>query len=385
MAGVKTTVRGWVARWWLLAQSTLAGTVAWVLARLLDDQRLPFFAPIAAIVVLNFARGERGLHAVRLIIGVAIGIGCGELAVLLAGSTIVSLAAAVFVAMTVTMAVTQNRLALNQAGAAAVLTVIFAGGEAGYERMVDALLGVGVALVFTQVIFTPEPIALVRRAERQALRGLAAELHRTARALARSDHAPSEPDLSRLRELRGQLADVGWAGAASQRAARRSVLWRHRVRPLVPVTENAGHLELLGSSCIHLPAHGGADRRPKRPVAPGTPRRGSGRDGGRPRQRPSRPGHPATRRASRHPGGPQRLGADPAGPGAGDHRRHDLPAGRVRPPRLRGSQPTPRQGRNAWRPRGGTGRRITRRGAVATVAAPAPGIDVTVRAPGRHP
>lgn len=250
MAGVKTTVRGWVARWWLLAQSTLAGTVAWVLARLLDDQRLPFFAPIAAIVVLNFARGERGLHAVRLIIGVAIGIGCGELAVLLAGSTIVSLAAAVFVAMTVTMAVTQNRLALNQAGAAAVLTVIFAGGEAGYERMVDALLGVGVALVFTQVIFTPEPIALVRRAERQALRGLAAELHRTARALARSDHAPSEPDLSRLRELRGQLADVGWAGAASQRAARRSVLWRHRVRPLVPVTENAGHLELLGSSCI---------------------------------------------------------------------------------------------------------------------------------------
>lgn len=161
-----------------------------------------------------------------------------------------SLTVATFTAMAVTSAITHNRLALNQAGAAAVLTVIFAGGEAGYERMVDAMLGVGVALFFTQVVFTPEPVALVQRAERQALRGLARALAHTARELRRADYIPAEPDLTRLRQLRGQLTEVGWAGDASQRAAQRSVLWRHRVRPLIPVTENAGHLELLGSSCI---------------------------------------------------------------------------------------------------------------------------------------
>lgn len=251
MAGVRRAVRGWVAGWWLLAQSTLAGTIAWLLARWIDPGRLPFFAPIAAIVVLNFTRGERGPYAVRLILGVAIGIACGELVVLLLGSTVVSLAVATFAAMAVTLAVTQNRLALNQTGAAAALTVIFAGGEAGYERMLDALIGAGVALVFTQVIFSPEPVALVRRAERQALRGLAEELERTARQLAGDDEPPrGEPDLVRLRLLRGQIAEVGWAGEASQRAARRTLLWRYRRPRLAPVTENAGHLELLGSSCL---------------------------------------------------------------------------------------------------------------------------------------
>lgn len=250
MAGARSLINGWAARSWLLAQSTLAGTLAWVIARQFGAERLPFFAPIAAVVVLNFARGERGLHALRLILGVGIGIGCGEVAVLLLGSTLVSLALATFTAMSISLGVSQSRLALNQAGAAALLTVIFAGGEAGYGRILDALLGVGVALLFTQVIFTPEPVALVRRAERQALRGLADELRRAARDLARAQHTPHEPDLSRLRELRGQLTDVGWAGTASRRAAAHSLLWRYRVRRLVPVTENAGHLEVMGSSCI---------------------------------------------------------------------------------------------------------------------------------------
>lgn len=77
---MKGAVRGLAARWWLLAQSTLAGSIAWVLARSISGERLPFFAPIAAIIVLNFARGERGRHAIRLIVGVAVGIGCAEVA-----------------------------------------------------------------------------------------------------------------------------------------------------------------------------------------------------------------------------------------------------------------------------------------------------------------
>ena len=213
MAGVRSKVRNWVAGWWLLAQSTLAGTLAWVLARWIDQGRLPFFAPIAAIVVLNFTRGERGLYAVRLMVGVAIGIASGELVVLPLGSTFISLAVATFAAMAVTLAVTQNRLALNQAGGAAMLTVIFAGGDAGYQRMLDALIGAGVALLFTQVIFSPEPVALVRRTERQALRGLAEELRRAARQLASHGEPP--------RGARPRPA------AAAARADRRRGVGRH--------------------------------------------------------------------------------------------------------------------------------------------------------------
>ena len=39
---------------------------------------------------------------------------------------------------------------------------------------------------------------------------------------------------------------------ASTRVARRSLVWRSRLEPVVQEKENAGHLDLLGSSCLVL-------------------------------------------------------------------------------------------------------------------------------------
>jgi uncharacterized membrane protein YgaE (UPF0421/DUF939 family) len=58
---------------------------------------------------------------------------------------------------------------IAQAAAGAILTVAVANGEAGTQRLV----GVGVALLFTQVLFSPEPLALLRRAEAAALADMA--------------------------------------------------------------------------------------------------------------------------------------------------------------------------------------------------------------------
>jgi uncharacterized membrane protein YgaE (UPF0421/DUF939 family) len=66
---------------WPLLQSTAAATAAWVIAKYLVDHREPFFAPVAAVVALNASRGERGSNAVRLLVGVVVGIVAGELAV----------------------------------------------------------------------------------------------------------------------------------------------------------------------------------------------------------------------------------------------------------------------------------------------------------------
>jgi uncharacterized membrane protein YgaE (UPF0421/DUF939 family) len=65
---------------WPLLQTTAAATVAWVIATQLGDHPEPFFAPIAAVVALNASRGERGSNAVRLLVGVVVGIVAGELA-----------------------------------------------------------------------------------------------------------------------------------------------------------------------------------------------------------------------------------------------------------------------------------------------------------------
>jgi uncharacterized membrane protein YgaE (UPF0421/DUF939 family) len=173
--------------WPLLQGTAAAATTAWVIAMRLGDHPDSFFAPTVAVVALNASRGERGSNAVRLLVGVVVGIVAGELAIGFLGAGYGTLALATFAAMAVAVALGGARVMVAQAAAGAILTVAVADGRAGPQRLVDALIGAGVALVFTQVLFSPEPVALLRRAEATALTDLAGGLALTARALER-DH-----------------------------------------------------------------------------------------------------------------------------------------------------------------------------------------------------
>jgi hypothetical protein len=226
---------------WLVLQGTLAATLAWVIASRVVGNHEPFFAPIAAFVALNASRGERGQNAVRLLFGVVVGIVAGELTIAALGGGYGSLALAVFAAAAVARAL-----------GGAILTVAVANGEAGTDRLVDALIGVGVALLFTQVVFSPEPLALLRRAEAAALKDMAEALRLTARALERDDDDVAERAMSQLRTLRDGLSELGRTRAASGRVARRSAVWRSQIAPVVRETEDAGRLDLLGTSCLAL-------------------------------------------------------------------------------------------------------------------------------------
>ena len=72
-----------------------------VLARHGVEHPNPFFAPIAAVIVLNAALGEPGLNAMRLLLGVVVGIAAGEAAIALLGSGYGPLARATFAAMAI--------------------------------------------------------------------------------------------------------------------------------------------------------------------------------------------------------------------------------------------------------------------------------------------
>ena len=58
--------------------------------------------------------------------------------------------------------------------------------------------------------------------------------------------------MSRLWDLGDRLADLRRARHASNRVVRHSLLWRARMAPVVHESENAGHLDLLGGSCLLL-------------------------------------------------------------------------------------------------------------------------------------
>jgi uncharacterized membrane protein YgaE (UPF0421/DUF939 family) len=234
-----------------LAQATAAATVAWLVAKLVIDHHEPFFAPIAALVALNQPVGERGLNALRVLEGVLVGIGVGELTLLVLHGGYGSLALGTFVSLVLARALGNARLLLAQSAVAAILTIASANGQVGTNRLIDALVGAGVALVFTQFVFSPHPIRLLRRVETDALAAMADGLELTARSL-EGDEELAERAIAGQRELRDHLSELARMRKATPRVARHSLVWRGQIATLRRENEDAGHLDLLGGSCLLL-------------------------------------------------------------------------------------------------------------------------------------
>ena len=241
-----------VADAWPLLQGTVAATAAWVIAKYVLDHEQPFFAPIAALIALNTSLGERGLNAVRLLQGVILGILVGELTLAALAGGYAPMAVAIFAATALARALGGTRIVIAQAAVGAILTVAVADAEAGVERLTDALIGAGVALVFSQLLFAPEPVALLRRAEAAVLERLAGGLASTARALEQDDDELATQAIVALRELPDDVTELRRMRRASARVARRTLVWRANRALVVRESENADHLDLLGSSCLLL-------------------------------------------------------------------------------------------------------------------------------------
>jgi hypothetical protein len=153
--------------------------------------------------------------------------------------------------MAVARALDSTRIVIAQAGAGAILTVATADGRVGPQRLFDALLGAGVALIFSQLLFAPEPLVLVRRAEAAALEDMAERLTLTARALQDGDEAAHQA-FGALPDLGDRLAEVTRLRRASSRVVRHSLRWRSQRVPVARENVHAGHLELLAGSCVML-------------------------------------------------------------------------------------------------------------------------------------
>jgi uncharacterized membrane protein YgaE (UPF0421/DUF939 family) len=244
--------RGEAVSAWPLLQGSAAATAAWLIAALVVRHHQPFFAPIATVVALNTTIGERGTNALRLLLGVVIGIAIGELTIALLGGGYGRMALAMFVAMLIARHLDGARIVIAQAAAGAILTVAVANGEAGTDRLGDALIGGGVALLFSQILFTPEPVGLMRRASVAAFQQMARALTLASRGLERDDESMSEAAFDSLRELRERLADLQRMMRAGKRVVRHSLYWRSRADAVAREVESARHVELLGGSLIML-------------------------------------------------------------------------------------------------------------------------------------
>jgi uncharacterized membrane protein YgaE (UPF0421/DUF939 family) len=183
-----------------IVQAALAAGASWELALQLPNHGRPFFAPIAAVIALGAEQGRRGKQATQMVLGVAVGILVGAGVVVVAGVGWWQLVAGVLLSLLVTTAGGASPLVRNQAAASAVLIVALhqPGSNIAAQRLVDALVGGGVAIVLAQLLFPIDPVRLVLEEARLVRYRVADTLERAGRAVESADRGAAEAALAEV-------------------------------------------------------------------------------------------------------------------------------------------------------------------------------------------
>ena len=140
--------------WAITQQAVAAGTSYWA-AQEVFGHRFPFFAPIAAIIILGMTGGDRLRRAVEMSLGCIVGVGLGDLLVPLLGSGPWQIAVAVACALVFGSFISKSPLVNNQIAIGAILLLIAIidwasiGSKAGDfdEDVVKVSVGAGLILI----------------------------------------------------------------------------------------------------------------------------------------------------------------------------------------------------------------------------------------------
>ncbi|GAM45109.1 hypothetical protein NSK11_contig00014-0060 [Nocardia seriolae] len=149
-----------------IAQCAIGAGLAWFIAHQVVGHEHPFFAPMAAMISIGVSFGARLRRSIELIVGVAVGIGIGDLFVTHVGTGTWQIVLLVVLAMCTAVFLDGGPVITMQAASSAVLVAtLYPPGNGGAAlRMIDALVGGLVGIVVVAAI----PIHPVRRAREQA-------------------------------------------------------------------------------------------------------------------------------------------------------------------------------------------------------------------------
>lgn len=226
-------------------QAAFAAGAAWLVAFDVLHHARPFFAPIAAVIVLNVSMGQRLRRAVELVLGVALGILVGDVLIYFIGTGAWQIGAGVAVAILASVFLGGGPLVIGQAASSAVLVATLAPPSSGiyYTRFLDALVGGVVGVLVLAVLLPVNPLTIIRKAAGPAISAIADGLRDCADAMAARDRQRADAALARLRS--GEAAVIALRDALSgarESATLAPVWWRSRA-PLTRWVEAASHLD----------------------------------------------------------------------------------------------------------------------------------------------
>jgi uncharacterized membrane protein YgaE (UPF0421/DUF939 family) len=222
--------------WLQILQTAVAACLAWFLAVLILGLERPTFAPIAAVISLGLALGERGRRAVELTLGVAFGVALADLLVSVVGVGAVQAGAVVLLAMGLAVFLGGGDVGVKEAAISAMIIMItFTPSAASFpiERFLEALIGGGTALLINALL-PVNPERMVEDAAFPVFAESAAVLEEVADALEDGDARRAQRAYVRAREIDARVAGLKEAVAAGRETA--------RLAP--PRRKSLGHMEL---------------------------------------------------------------------------------------------------------------------------------------------
>jgi len=110
--------------WLQILQTAVAACAAWFLAVLVLGVDQPTFAPIAAVICLGLAVGERARRAVELTFGVAFGVAMADFLVSAVGVAALQTGLAMALAMALAVFLGREEIGVKEAAISAMIILI---------------------------------------------------------------------------------------------------------------------------------------------------------------------------------------------------------------------------------------------------------------------
>jgi uncharacterized membrane protein YccC len=234
---VRARVHG---RLWPIGQTAVAAVAAWYVAVLLGVDSRPGFASIAAVISLGAAFGERRQRALQLIAGVMLGIVLADLLVRAIGYGLPQIGALVVLAMLAAIILGGSELLVTEAAVSAILVATLS--STPEVRLLEVLIGGGVAMAVHTLVFPPDPRIAVARAASAAFDELGTVLRDGATALAAVDVREAESASHAAESLERRVGELRHAVALGADTARWAPVWR----------TTRGDLDRYGRGLVHL-------------------------------------------------------------------------------------------------------------------------------------
>jgi uncharacterized membrane protein YccC len=239
-SGVLELKRGWLQ----ILQTAVAACVAWFLSVLVLGLDRPTFAPIAAVICLGLAVGERARRAIELTLGVAFGIAIADFLVSVFGVGALQAGLVVALAMTVAVFLGRDEIGVKEAAISAMIIMItFHYPDTGVpvERFLESLIGGATALLINALL-PINPERMVTEAAHPVFDESVAVLDEVADALESGDAERAQRSYVKAREIDARVSGLKEAVAAGRETA--------RLAP--PRRKSIGHLELYAGAADQI-------------------------------------------------------------------------------------------------------------------------------------